>query len=169
VLEGFTIQPLARHHDRGRFACGNDELDTYLKQFARKQDENNTTRLHVYANAEGEIAGYYTLSAMSIELTGLPDAMQRGRSHLPVPATLLGRLARHEKYKAGGLGPFLLSHASRDAFEASRTVASAFLVVDSKPHAVKFYVQAGFVPCPWDDMRLVLPMETIGRELSRLS
>ncbi len=116
----------------------------------------------MYVSDEGEIAGYYTLSALSLELTGLPEELQRGRPRLPVPATLLGRLARDLRYTRAGLGPFLLSDAMRNAHDASQTVASAFLVVDSKPNAVDWYLcQAEFEALPSDPLRLVLPFSAI--------
>ncbi len=167
MLAGFSFQPLAKHHDRERFTCEEDALNEYLKRVARGQDENNTTRLHVYANEAGEIAGYYTLASLSLDLTGLPVILQRGRPRLPVPATLLGRLARDLRYRGAGLGPFLLSHALRNAYEANRISSAAFLVVDSKPHALDFYRENApdFMALPGCPMRLVLPMEAIGREL----
>lgn len=122
--------------------------------------------MHVYASNEGEIAGYYTLSALSLELTGLPAEMQRGRPGLPVPATLLGRFARDLRYAGTGVGPFLLSHAMRNAYESSRSVASAFLVIDSKPNALDWYLrQAEFEALPSDPLRLILPISTIAELL----
>lgn len=116
----------------------------------------------MYASDEGEIAGYYTVSALSLELTQLPEELQRGRPRFPVPATLLGRLARDIRYARSGVGPFLLSHAMRNAYESSRNVASAFLVIDSKPDALDWYLrQAEFETLPSNPLRLVLPISVI--------
>lgn len=170
MLEGFAVQPLAAHHDREQFSCGQDELDRFIRQLARKQNANDSTRVHVYANDSGEIAGYYTLSALTLELDGLPPALQRGRSqYLPVPATLLGRLAIDRRYSGKRLGTLLLSNAMRTAFEASRTVASAFLVIDAKPSALDWYLRQPieFDRMPGDALRLLIPMSAIGRELAR--
>ncbi len=172
MLDGFTIQPLTRRHDRARFSCGQADLDRYLHEIARKQDENDTTRVHVYASEIGEIAGYYTLSALVFEVTGLPPALQRGRSHhVLVPATLLGRLAVDQRYRGRRLGSFLLSHAMRSAAEGSAIVASAMLVIDAKPDALDWYLshEIEFERMPDMPLRLLLPMESIRAELNRSS
>ncbi len=170
MLDGFTFQPLTRRHDRGRFSCGQPDLDRYLRELARRQDENDTTRVHVYANDAGEIAGYYALSALAFEVTGLPPALQRGRSqYVQVPGTLLGRLAVDQHYRGRRLGSFLLSHAMRSAVQGSEIVASALLVVDAKPEALDWYLSHGieFERMPGMPSRLLLPMESIRDELDR--
>ncbi|MBV8530133.1 MAG: GNAT family N-acetyltransferase [Candidatus Eremiobacteraeota bacterium] len=172
MIDGFTIQPLTRRHERGRFSCGQVDLDRYLHELARKQDENDTTRVHVYASDTGEIAGYYTLSPLVFEVTGLPPALQRGRSHhVLVPATLLGRLAVDGRYRGRRLGSFLLSHAMRSAVQGSAIVASAVLVIDAKPEALDWYLRHGleFERMPDMPLRLLLPMESIRAELNRSS
>ncbi len=122
--------------------------------------------MHVYANDAGEIAGYYTLSAVTLELSGLPDVVKRGRPQLPVPATLLGRLATATTYENRGVGTYLLSHAMRTAYNSSAAVAAAFFVIDSKPHAVEFYRKRfPFEALPSNQLRLILSMDSIGKAL----
>jgi hypothetical protein len=163
-LDGFIIGPLTSKHQRGRFSCGKDEgaeaPNKYLKTQARKQDGTDTTRLHLYANDDGIIAGYYTLSPLVLELYGLPVDLQRGRpSKMGVGATLLGKLAVAEEFQGRRVGEFLLFHAIKSALEARKNVSSALLVVDSKPSALDWYLKqsAGFIQMPDEPLRLLLP------------
>ncbi len=169
AADGFHLQLLAPHHLRDRFHCRAQSLNVFLRTSARKQHENRTTRVHVLADRTGAIAGFFTLSACTLELTGLPDAFRRGRPTFPVPATLLGRFAVDERYEGQGLGRKLLSHALREAHTPSATVASAFVVLDvaldASPGATKLYASVGFVSLPSNPRRMILRMDDIARSL----
>jgi predicted GNAT family N-acyltransferase len=57
-----------------------------------------------------------------------------------LPATLIGRLARHIDLKGHAVGEVLLVDALRKAVRATRTVASVAVVVEAKDeNALKFY------------------------------
>ena len=84
-----------RIHDRESFTCGKPELDGYLKQIARKAAEIDTGRTWVAtdpatpADATGKqaIAGYYTVSMSSIDVSVIPAA--RRILPAPVPTALM--------------------------------------------------------------------------------
>jgi hypothetical protein len=151
-LDGFTVEPLASKHDCERFSGGDDEgahaFNKYLKTQARKQGENSTTRVHIYANDAGIIGGFYALSLLAV--TVLPPEMQRGGPRMDVPATLLGKLARRTNFKGFGVGEFLLNHAIKNTVLSSRIVASAMLVIDAKPTAIDWYLKQ---PIEFERMR----------------
>jgi len=136
---------------------------------AKQQNGNDTARVHVYADAHGRIAGYFTLSAISLDLVGLPEALQRGRPRLPVPATLLGRFAVDDEFVRRGVGRFLLSSALRIAVEASSIVGSALVALDladdASPRARKLYLGVGFIELESPPSRMVLSMEQIRRSM----
>jgi ribosomal protein S18 acetylase RimI-like enzyme len=170
-IDGFRLELLGPHHRRERFHCRSESLNAFIRKSARKQHANHTTRVHVYSGPAGVIAGFFTLSAFTLELTGLPDALMRGRPNFPVPATLLGRFAVDEAYEGQGIGRRLLSYALREAYLASRTVAAAFVVLDvapdATPGATKLYRSVGFVSLPSNANRMMLGMDDIARALER--
>ena len=86
----FRIEALSKYHDRKGFDCGEESLNTFLRQFARQNDEKGLGRTYV-AVKEGDpkIYGYYTLSSNSIGFETVPDKLPR----YPVPVIHLGRLA----------------------------------------------------------------------------
>ncbi len=89
------IEPLAPHHDRAAFSCGEQTLDAYIQRQAGQDMRRDLAACYVLcAQGSSEIIGYYTLSATSVELTELPrDLAKTSGRHQLVPAVLLGRLA----------------------------------------------------------------------------
>ena len=92
----WRIQPLAKHHDRAAFSCGNEILDHYLKEMASQDARRHVAAPFVLVekNSPKAILGYYTLSVLSVDVGELPvDVARKLPSYPVVPATLLGRLA----------------------------------------------------------------------------
>ena len=118
----------------------------------------------LYDAAEERIAGYYTLSSLSVEL---PEDMRKSLPKYPeYPATLIGRLAVDESYQGRGLGGRILLDALGRALAGSRTVASYAVITDAKnEQAQPFYSRYGFLPLSTasGERRLFLPMGTVER------
>jgi ribosomal protein S18 acetylase RimI-like enzyme len=159
VLEALRFEQFDKsRHKRDDFDCGvaalNDFLKTKLGQHARK----DITRGYVLAAADGTIAGYFTLSAGRLQVGVIPD----GHGYpvrLPLPTTLIGRLAVDKRFRGRGLGEMILVHALRLAVDACETVASAVVEVDVKdPVAQAFYARYGFKSLPDDSLHMYLPM-----------
>lgn len=164
----FRFEPLdKKKHDRAAFSCGQDSLDRYLKEQATQEIKKRVAAIYV-ATADGKtIAGYYTLSQYAIEADEFPPELIQ-QMHLPkydkLPATLLGRLARSEEFKGGGIGEMLLMDALYRAFEHSRNIASVAVVVDAIDEKARaFYQSYGFIEIPDHPNRLFLPMKTVAQ------
>jgi GNAT superfamily N-acetyltransferase len=161
------VEPLdAKCHDRAAFSCGVESLDSYLKTQASQdvRRKANAVFVLVAADEPRTVVGYFTLCAHALLPGAVPD---EARKHLPryplVSATLIGRLAIARSHHGQGLGGALLVRALRKAYESADSVGSAMVVVDALDEgAAKFYVAHGFVRLP-ESLRLVLPMQTIGR------
>src|SRR5712672_1602098 len=93
---------------------------------------------------DGTIAGYYTLSSTSVQISELPEQTVRKLPRYPlVPATLLGRLAIDRRHQGKGYGRFLLADA---LFRSVRSeIASFAVIVDAKDeNARRFYERESF-------------------------
>jgi len=158
---GFKVKPLAKAHDRAAFRCGVIALDTYIRQQARQDLDRRLANVFVLTEDGKRIAAFYTLSALSLMPETLPDAARAKLPRLPLPVTLLGRMAVDEAYRGRGLGEFVLLHALSRALRSSVEVASWAVIVDAKIGARTFYLKNGFLPLPDQPERLYLPMKDI--------
>jgi GNAT superfamily N-acetyltransferase len=163
----FHIEPLSGDHDRTAFSCEAAPLERYLKEQAGQEARKNVAATFVLLADDNRIAGYYTLSSTNILVDDLPPELVK-KLRLPrypqLPATLLGRLARHSAFRGQGIGELLLLDALKRAYTLSKQIASLAVVVDAKDErAVRFYKDFGFEPFPDSPDRLFMRMDTIAK------
>lgn len=161
----FVIEALARHHERSRFDCGSDPLDLYIRRQASQDARRRVTRVFVALPKEsGEVAGYYTLSAGSIQRATLPPETAKRLPQYPVPVALIGRLAVDRRWAGRGLGSSLLADALRRVVRASEALAVYAVVVDAKDESARrFCERFGFRPLPEHPGRLFFSLTAIER------
>jgi len=164
----FFFEPLHERHNRAAFSCGNESLDNYFKGDPVRQDMSRRLAAAFVMTADGStVAGFYTLSSLSITSSDLPESLaKRLPSRLPIPATLLGRMGVDTRLQGRGLGSDLLIDALHQAFQANKAVASWAVVVDAKEGARDFYLKHGFTAMPSSPNRLFIPMKTIEQMFS---
>ncbi|MCE5316612.1 MAG: GNAT family N-acetyltransferase [Parachlamydia sp.] len=147
------------------FSCGNADLDTYLKTFARQNHKKGIGNSYVALDGNRAI-GYFTISMSSIEFFEIPQEHHRGIPKYPSPVAKIGRLAVDKEYQGKKIGTALLIEALKKIREASKIVAAYAVVVDAKNEAVKkFYLSFWFTEYK-NELSLFLPMKTIDRLLS---
>jgi predicted GNAT family N-acyltransferase len=162
----FKSEPLDRtKHNRAAFSCEHHALTEYIKQQASQDVKKNVAAVFVLTPDGVTISGYYTLSQYGVDAGDIPRELLE-QFKIPkyprLPATLIGRLARHIDLKGQAFGEVLLMDALRKALEATRTVASVVVVVEAKDeNAVKFYKRYGFLAMPDHPDRLFIPMATV--------
>jgi GNAT superfamily N-acetyltransferase len=158
-----TVEPLNAFHDRMAFYSGVPELDRYLHQQAGQDARRKVAAPFVTVDSSGAIVGYYTLSAYSIQLAELPDAIARKLPRYPrLPATMLGRLAVARSHQGQKLGRFLLIDALHRSWKATAEVASVGVVVEALDEsALAFYRHHEFTSMPGHPEKLFLSMLTI--------
>ena len=155
-----VIEPLERRHDRTAFSCGLPELDRYLARQAGQDIRRRIARVFVCTAGNADaVLGFYTLSALSIDLSSLPEELSRKLPRHPVPCALVGRLAVDRSVQGQGLGRLLLADAVKRVAAARETVAMHALIVDAaNDEAQRFYEEFGFSSLTDDPMRLFLPL-----------
>ena len=160
---GLIVEPLAAHHDRATFACGEPALDAYLQRQATQDVRRRVAQVFVALGKSSDgIAGYYSLSAISFEKEKLPATLSKRLPHYPVPAALLGRLAIDRTEQGRGLGEMLLLDALHRVVRASAAIAVHAVVVDAKNERARaFYERYGFQALTDEPRRLFMPLETI--------
>ena len=159
-LPPYVIEPLGKH-DRATFTCGSEPLDFYFRNQATQDIKRRVAKCSVAVEvATSMIAGFYTLSATSLALTDLPEAMIKKLLRYPVvPAVLMGRLAVATSAQGRQLGRALFAHAVE--YVVTGNIGAFALVVDAKDAcAEQFYARHGFVPITTQPRRLLLPLAT---------
>jgi len=154
---------------RRNFDCGEADLNHYLAERARKEASQGLAAVHVlYDPDRDQIAGYYTLSSLSVRLTDLPDELTKRLPRYPdLPAVLIGRLAADSRYQRQGLGKMLVMAALDNIQEQSAVVGTFLVIVDAKnDEIVNFYAKFGFRPFADRQRRLFLPTSVISSLIS---
>ena len=156
------IEPLGYHHNRELFRSGEPGLDTYIRRQAGHDVQRRVSRVFVATlDDPTSIAGYYTLSAATVEARNLPSKLARKLPAHPLLAVLIGRFAVDEQHQGRGIGTYLLMDAVARTISASASIAIYAVVVDAlNQNAQAFYEKHGFKAFSTMPKRLFLPLQT---------
>jgi GNAT superfamily N-acetyltransferase len=153
-------KPLAKHHDRAAFDCGNTDLNLYLQRYARQNHESGGAKCFVATSAgtPARVLGFYTLSPASIEYARTPALVKKGLARYDVPVFRLGRLAVDKSTQGRGLGGALLLHAADRCVRVASEVGGVALLIDAKnDRAAQWYAGYGAVALLDAPLSLMLP------------
>lgn len=164
----YTIVPFDKaSHDREAFSCGVDIMDNWFKTSISDQIKNNRLRVWCALDAKGSIAGFYGLSAHSIEPDNAPELATRGERN-QIPAIYLVALATDTNAQGQGLGGALMADAMVKSFDAAEKIGASAIILDvfddtEFNRRMKFYIKLGFKQIDPDNnsKRLYLPMKEI--------
>ena len=161
--------PLAKHHDRAGFDCGDADLNVYLQRYARRNHESGGAKCFVAvpSDAPARILGFYTLSPASIEYSRTP-ALAKGLGRYDVPVFRLGRLAVDRTTQRQGLGGALLLRAADRCIRVADDVGGVALLIDAKnERAARWYESYGALPLLDARLSLILPLAVAADALKR--
>lgn len=139
------IRALLQEDDRSTFRSGNIDLDRFFQRFAGQNQFRHYIGVTYVAVDGAAILGFATVTAASVETSTLSAVARRKLPGYPLPVLRLARLAVTESVKGQGVGSALLCFVFGLAHEMGGLLGCVGVVVDSKPEAVAFYEQYGFV------------------------
>lgn len=144
-LPAWHEEAIGKQHDRDGFDCGEDELNVYLKKYARQNHENDGAKTFLaIEDATGRILGYYTLAPCSALYEQTPETARKGLPRHPVPGFRLTRLATDKSVARQGLGTQLILAAGRRCIRVAGEVGGVALFIDAKSEGVaKWYAERG--------------------------
>lgn len=154
----------SRTHIRANFCCGEESLDTYIRNQASQDLKKRVSTVFVLIDdPKMDILGYYTLSSYTVDVAVLEESLARRLPRYPVlPATLLGRLAVDHDQKGKGFGELLLIDALQKSLEVAMQVASVAVIVKAlNEKALSFYIKYGFRQFKQEPGKLYLPMKSV--------
>jgi GNAT superfamily N-acetyltransferase len=157
------FEELSRAHNRAGFDCGDDQLNTFLRNFAHQNLKKGLSRTFVLVDNRkpAEILGFYTLSLLEIQAAKLPEEFAK-KYRGKIPAVKIARLGVAKGIQNQGIGRSLMIDAILRAVRISRNAGIIGLFVDAKNAVVKeFYIKYGFIPLKDRELELFLPLETL--------
>ena len=158
----YRFEALRQQHDRSAFTCGIEALDRYFQGDPIRQDvSRRVTNAFVLTHDGRFVAGFYTLSPISILSVDLPANIAKKLPTRPIGATLIGRMGTDRTVRGKRLGEMLLMDALHKAWQASKLVSCWAVVVDAKEGARDFYLKYEFTPFATQPDRLFLLMKNI--------
>jgi GNAT superfamily N-acetyltransferase len=162
--------PVASHHDRATFDCGEVSLNLYLQRYARQNHDSGGAKRFVAAPAgtPAHVIGFYTLSPASIEYSRAPALVKKGLARYEVPVFRLGRLAVDKPVQGRGLGGALLLRAAHRCIRVASEVGGVALLIDAKNDRVaQWYAGYGAAALLDAPLSLVLPLAVAADALKR--
>ena len=162
------LERLAAHHDLSEFRCGNQSLDSWLRDHALASQQMDSARTFLLSEAT-QILGYFSLTMGAVLRSEAPPSLVRGLPGYPTGMVLLARLAVNADHQGQGLGSLLLAEALRKAVVAGEAAAARLVVVAAvDAAAVRFYAHHGFLAVPEHPLRLYRRMKDIRLSLEEL-
>ena len=141
-------RPLEPNDPLDGFSCGITLVDTWLHARARNARAAGTAIVYVSYATSGRLAGFYTLSAHSLERSATRGWMARNAPE-QIPGILLGMLGVDASFQGMHLGSNLLLDAVHRAMTVADTIGARALLVDPIDDASRaFYTHHGFRPLP---------------------
>lgn len=154
--------PLNDDHVLDGFRCNEAELETWLKQRARRNQSQGASRCFVVCEGEA-VVGYYALAAGAVLHAQVPGGIRRNMPE-PIPVVVLGRLAVHADWAGKGLGAGLLKDAVLRSLRLSEELGVRALLCHAiGESARRFYLHHGFVESPIEPMTLMLNLTKLKR------
>lgn len=148
-------QKLTDLHQLGHFQSGEESLDRWLKQRARKNERDGASRTYVVC-AENQVVGYYCLANGAIAATIATGKIRRNMPD-PIPVMVIGRLAIDQNWQGRGLGKALLRDGILRTLQAADIAGiRAILVHAISEEAQQFYEHCGFTASPIEAMTLMI-------------
>ena len=159
-------EQIDRKHKVVGFTCGRDSLDDWLQNYALKSNAAGDSRVFVICNTSGEVAGYYSVSAGSVNRKEATRKIGTNAPN-PVPMALIGRLAVHKDMQKQGIGAALMRDAVLRVAQAAEIMGIKGIMVHAlDADAARFYAERGFHPSKIDDHHLMISMSEVIAELS---
>lgn len=148
-----VAQPLTREDAASGFLCESEALNRFFRQEAGQNQRGDVSRTWVLRrSAEDDpvlprIMGYYTLTVGEVQRATAPAEVTKRLPPYPLPAIIIGRLARDLRVRGKGVGELLLDDAHRRALQVSAQVGAVLVIADAKDAgAASFYARYGYRP-----------------------
>jgi GNAT superfamily N-acetyltransferase len=164
TLPPWHEEPLAKSHDRAGFDCGDADLNTFLRKYARQSHEAGGAKTFCAIDdaAPDRVLGFYSLAPASLAHGRLPNALTQRLPRHEVGGFRLARLATDLAWHGQGLGGQLLLAAGKRCLRVAAEAGGVMLIIDAKnDRAATWYESYGAERLVDSPLTLVLALKTI--------
>jgi len=155
---GLQLEALSKRHRRKAFRSGQPLVDRWLAAQALQNQSKHLSVTKVLADAEGNLAGYYSLASGQVDFSDLPPTIAKQLPKRALPVALLAWLGVDVRWQGRGLGERLLALSLRDCYQASSVFPFVAVILDCvDDRAKQFYQRFDFAELPGHPYRLYLP------------
>lgn len=161
-----TPRTIRKKENTKDFDCGVDSLNSWLKDFAWKNQRANNAVVYV-TTLDEQVVGYYALASGGVTREQLPAEPPGGKRPHEVPVIVLGRFAVDKRLQGKGVGRSLLKDALERSLSASQTIGAMGILLHANDDAAKqFYLHnAPFLEMPGEPLHLLLPIASINEAI----
>lgn len=155
-------------HQRSRFDCGDEALNTFLQTLARQQQAKGISKTFVLVDSSKPktIIGFFSLAACEVISDNLPPLWRR-KYPSKAPGAKLARLAVDRQHQGKGYGQLLMIEAMEKTLLVAENIGIIGFFVDAKHHEARtYYEQFGFISFPKHPLEMFLPLTTLRQALS---
>ena len=157
-------EPLTTQHRLEDFDCGKPALNDWLLRHARQAQGSGSAKTFVVAEADGRVAGYFSLTVGQVDTLEAPQRIRMGMGQYPLPVVILARLAVSEVDQGRGIGFGLLKDAiRRTMLIADQAGIRAMMTHPIDDEAARFYTRFGFISSPLREQQLLLLLKDARR------
>lgn len=157
-------------HDRTNFDCGVGRLNRYLKQSARKQQQDDMTRVYVAVeDGNSRILGYHAINVGAMNVDELHRRPHGAPSHGEIPVLFLGQVAVNKEEQGRGVGGNLMYHVFEKACIIADQAGCYAIILDvisdgGPAESVRreaWYKEFGFSPFPSRPSRMFMTIQQV--------
>jgi len=162
------VEKLSAQHNVKQFRSGKHQLDHFLKKYALKNQNLDSSQTYV-VHRDGNVVAYYSLTVGSASAESCPPTVIADMPpDYPIPVVILARLAVDEREHGRGLGKAILKDAlHRITLAADIVGARAVLVYAIDNRAKDFYEHFDFEEFPGGSLHLMLSLKDIRLALGK--
>lgn len=149
TFEGFELIKLAHDTAMLPFDCGNEELNGFFVDDAKRYLQELLAQVYLLHNHEVTVA-YWTYSNDKISYTDINNEDKwyqriaiRGKDLKHYPAVKIGRLGVHKDFKGMGIGRLIIDYTKALFVDNNRT-GCKYITVDAFRESLEFYERNGF-------------------------
>jgi hypothetical protein len=157
--EDISVEPLNSDHDFSDFCCVSDDLNDFIKNDARREQECMLSRTYLFLY-EGSVIGFVSLSADSVLAPRLKseDLVRKRGSNRPIysslPCILIGRLAVVKRCERQGIGTNILKWSVGLITDiVCKSVGCRYITVDPKIESLDLYLKSGLGFTPMEAIK----------------